>query len=380
MLKNSHEKLKNYINLYFSLYEMQFIPTLGCALIDRGKILVVPLMLGLAAFFSIWYLLVQMETLENIFALTFNVNITISSVQSIVTFLTINVMSKEKLLKALVFFDDIADTKVEHLTKSREKYLTKNLKIAWKIVRLYIIGILSGSLIFMVIGILQTNYTSPLYYRIPGIPSNSIWMRPLNIIVQTVLFYIYSGCIVNMDCLILSYLFYFRGELYAINAIAEMLCNKEENSKEILVTIYTAHRRILHEFSEIYNLLWHFYCQKLFAVSLYLCSGFFVFARINQSISIGVLLQSFIVCQLIILCMPGQLTDNCSEKLRGTLYMNFWYEMKLEDQKNLLMLMIGAQRNIQAKTIGIGRVSVYTLVQVIKTAISYALFIYAVLL
>uniref|UniRef100_A0A240SXY8 Odorant receptor n=1 Tax=Lutzomyia longipalpis TaxID=7200 RepID=A0A240SXY8_LUTLO len=379
----AHEKLKKYIIFYFKVNKTEFVPPTRYSVINKGKKFLLPFLHGLMVVFSVWHLLFQMKSLENILELTFSINFTIAGIQTIVTIFTFNEFSSKKLMKTLKYFDNIIVSKEDFIAKTRRIYLRKNLKLAWIFVRLIIYGLGFGCLIFPTVGLFQTNFTLPMYYSIPGIPASSIFYKPVNCFGQYFLFHILCLSIVSVDAFILIFIFYFRGEFYSIISVATHLSDEttiQANAVKILRTIYKAHRNILQEFFAIYDVLWHFYCQKFFGICLYLCSSLFIFSKLTNSIIVGIFLIAVVLVQLVVLSLPGQLIENCSNEFQQTLYMSLWYKMPIRDQKNFLFLMVGAQRQIQARTLGIGKVSVYTLVQVIKTAISYAAFMFAVLL
>lgn len=235
--------------------------------------------------------------------------------------------------------------------------------------RTFFIGASIVSIPLSFVGLIETNFISPLFYTIPGIPPDSIFYYPVNIIFQPLHYYLLMETIVATDCLVFIYLFYFRGEIYAINSVAELLTDRDTVHKQcfrILLTIHRAHRDVLNKFSVISNVMWHFYGQKFFVVSLYLCASIFVFMKVTNTNMTGIILLTFVLGQLILLSVPGQLIDDCTDTLRTTLYMILWYDMKLKHQKYLLILMIGAQKSIQPETLGIGHISIYTFVQVNK--------------
>uniref|UniRef100_A0A3F2ZEB5 Odorant receptor n=1 Tax=Phlebotomus papatasi TaxID=29031 RepID=A0A3F2ZEB5_PHLPP len=378
-LKDSHEKVKNYVLSYFSLYDIEFIPSTNCSVIDKGKILIFPVVLGVLTSFTGWHLMFQMTSMENLMDFTFNFNVTVAGVQTIITFICVNLIYKDDFFTVLKYFDDITTSEVEFLTKTRMDHLQSSISIAWKLIRVYFIGASILCLPLSFVGLIQLKLDAPLIYTIPGLPADTVFYYPVNIIVQPIHFYFIMESIVSMDCLFIVYLFYIRGELYAINSVAEQLINKEileSDCYKILLLVHRAHRKVMNKFSIISNVMWHFYWQKFFGVSLYMCGSFFV----SKNDLFGVIPVTFTIFQLLLLSGPGQLISDCSEMLNNTFYMILWYEMKLKDQKNLLIMMIGAQKSIQPETLGIGQISIYTFVQVAKTAFSYAMFAYAVLL
>lgn len=237
------------------------------------------------------------------------------------------------------------------------------------IYRNFLLIITAGCIPLTLPGLLQTIFM-PMYYTIPGITSDNIFYGSVNIIGTIALFFLLVECTISMDCLFMTYLFYFHGEIYSINSVAKLLNNREiliTQCDKVLRTIYKAHRKALKQFSFLYNVTWHFYFQKFFGALMYLCTGLFIFSRISNSIIFGIIIQTFALSQLLLLCIPGQLVKNCSESLRDTLYMSLWYELDIKDKRKLIIIMNGVHRGIHAETFGIGRISIFTFVQVFKS-------------
>ncbi|GAB0090705.1 hypothetical protein DMENIID0001_054570 [Sergentomyia squamirostris] len=381
MLKNSHDKVKKLFYLYFYVFEMQFIPIVGFKIINEGRLLVFPIILFFVAFCSIWHFLYEVKSLENIFDIATNINFLVVSFQILFTNAVVNIGLKPYHLRVQKYFENIVESSDEFISEARERLLSKNLQMAYLGTRGFFIFFSVAAQLFPVTGLIRTNYVSPNYYRIPGIPATNIFFYPVNIIIQFLLFWCVLVLYVGMDCLFVIYLLYFRGEMQSITAVVKLLTEKENlnsNCDRILRSIYGAHREILEEFSNFLPVLWHFYCHKLLAVSLLMCTCFFGYLQTN-SLANGMIMQMMATSLLVILCVPGQLIYNCSEELRETLYESLWYEMKPKDQRNFLMIFNGVHRSVKAETIGIEKISFSTMVQGIKTAIAYIAFIYAVL-
>ncbi|GAB0090710.1 hypothetical protein DMENIID0001_054620 [Sergentomyia squamirostris] len=323
MLKNSHDKVKKLLDLCFYVFEMQFIPSRRSTVLDYGRLLILLIILAFSAFCNIWHFLYQVKSLDNILDISVNNQCFIAAVQAIFTVTIVIIGLKRKHLEVQRYFERIVVSSEEFISEAREEHLSKSLDVAITITRFFSTFFLPTCLLFPIFALHQTNYISPLYYTFPGIPSTSLFFYPVNIFGQFFLYIYLVVLYIAMDSLFLIYLFYFRGEICSIMAVSEKLSYKE-------------------------NLGLH--C-KMLAISL-----------------------------LFIVCTPGQLIDNCSEELRETLYKTLWYEMKPKDQRNFLLIFKGAQRNIKAETMGIDKISFSTLVQGIKTAISYAAFVYTVLL
>ncbi|GAB0090706.1 hypothetical protein DMENIID0001_054580 [Sergentomyia squamirostris] len=382
MLKNSHDKVKQLIYLYFYVFEMQYIPTVRFKFINNGRLLILPLILAFSAFCNIWHFAYQVKSLDNVLDIAVNTNLLIAGVQIIFTVLVVNIGLKRYHLQVQRYFENIVESAEDFISDARKTHLSKSLEIANTVARGFSIAFIVTCQLYPAVGLYQTNYVSPFYYRIPGISSTSLFFYPVNILGQYYIYWHILFSFVAMDSLFLIYLFYFRGEIYSINAVSQMLSNQENlgsKCKVILRRIYLDHRELLEEFTSFSKVLWHFYCYRFLAVILLMCSSSFSYSRSNSFAS-GVVLQTLAISLLVILCVPGQLIDNCSVNLQETLYESLWYEMSLKDQRNFLLIFKGAQRNIKAETMAIDKISFSTSLQGIKTAISYAAFVYTVLL
>ncbi|GAB0090715.1 Odorant receptor [Sergentomyia squamirostris] len=361
---------------------MKCIPTIPCTTIDKFRFLLVPLFYVFSIFCSIWHFLYEVKSVDNILDLSINTNFLVGGVQVLWTNAVVNIGLKQNHLKVRRYFENIVESSEEFISKAREEHLSKNLQIANTVARFFYIFFMVNCHMFPIFGLVQTNYVSPNFYRFPGIPPTSVFFYPVNIIGQFLIYFIAVSLYIIMDCLFFIYMFYFRGEIQSITAVVKLLSQKENvtvNCDQILRSIYRAHRDLLNEFNSFSRVLWHFYCHKLLSVILLTCSSFFAYSK-TTSLVTGLVMQMLMISLLFLLCMPGQLLDNCSDNLQETLYESLWYEMQPKDQRKFLILYKASQRSIKAETMGIEKMSFSTLVQGMKTAISYAAFIYAVLL
>lgn len=135
VLKNTHKKLKKSILFYFSACAMQLIPETNFSIIDKAKVLIYPILLGMSVFFTSNHLLFQLTSLEKIVDFVFNFNLTIVGIQTSITFITVNIVFKRKFFTVLNFFDDIVNSYVSFLTNARMYHLESSISIAWRLVR-----------------------------------------------------------------------------------------------------------------------------------------------------------------------------------------------------------------------------------------------------
>lgn len=134
-LKESHNKIKNYVQSYFYLYEMQFIPSVNCSAIDKGKAFVFPVILTLLTSFTGWHLFFQMISMENLMDVAFNFNVTIAGIQTIITYVTVNLIYKNDFFTVLNYFDYITTSEANYFAKARLNHLQSSISISWKLVR-----------------------------------------------------------------------------------------------------------------------------------------------------------------------------------------------------------------------------------------------------
>ncbi|GAB0090717.1 hypothetical protein DMENIID0001_054690 [Sergentomyia squamirostris] len=380
MLLDIHLKLRKYIFWYFNIIEMQCIPAVGYSMIDKGKALIFPLLLSASVFCNAWHLSYQVDSLNNLLDISININFAIGGLQAIITNGIVNFILKEKHLIVLKYFDKIVQSKEELLIEAREQKLKGSLEFVEGLANISFgcILTLTGA------GLFQTNYVSPLFYTIPGISESSFLFRPANIIIQIFFSYLICYGVITSDLQSAIYLFYFHGEFSSIKVVTERLGEKRNlisrESGKILKTVYEAHLEVLSGFSDLSVILWHFYSHKMLAACLYLCSALFAYTKSNSLVTAVVFVLS-VLLQLFILCLPAQVIEDSSEEFRKTLYNKvLWYEMSPENQKQFSMIFMGSQRGIEAKTFGVGKISVYTFLQIVKAAFSYAAFVYTVLL
>ncbi|GAB0090718.1 hypothetical protein DMENIID0001_054700 [Sergentomyia squamirostris] len=367
MLTAIHDKVKKLFFLYFYLYEVQFIPSIRYGIIDKGRLLVVPILFTLSIFCSSWHLLYEVQSLEDILDITVNVNVYVGAIQIIFNVAIVNIGLKRNHLRVQRYFERIVKTSEEFLTEAREKHLSKSLQEASLVVRSLSLLFAISFQFFPIVALYQTKLVSPMYYKFPGIPSTSLFFYPVNLIGQYCIYYSTIVYYIIIDCLFLTYLFYFRGEVHSITAVAELLSHKEnlaKNCDRILRSIYGAHKNLLKEFGSLTEVMWYYYCFKFIAIIPLLCTSTFVYAR-TYSIVAGPVLQIICIALVNLLCVPGQLIDNCSDKLRETLYQTLWYEMKPKEQKKFLLIFVGTERYLNTKTIAIDKISFSTLVQMI---------------
>ncbi|GAB0090716.1 hypothetical protein DMENIID0001_054680 [Sergentomyia squamirostris] len=361
---------------------MQCIPSVRCKVTNKAKLMLVPLLLTFTTCCHIRHFLCDGTSLDDILDISITINCIVASVQILFSIAVLNIGLKNNHREVQKYFENIVESSEEFMSEAREEHLSKSLQLAYKVVRFFFLYFVAVCQFFPAMALYQTNFVSPLYYRLPGIPSSSPFFYPVNIIGQYFNFFCLVTWYIIIDCLFFIYLFYIRGEMRSITAIAELLSQKEtltSNCNQILRSVCRAHYELFQGFRSLSQIVWHYYCYKLLGLILITCSSSVVYSRTNSIVS-GPVLHILAIALLTLVCVPGQLVDDSLENLRETLYQSLWYEMKSKDQRNFLLIFNASQKNINAETFGVGKISFSTLVQVVKTTISYAAFVYTVLM
>uniref|UniRef100_A0A7G3B2R6 Odorant receptor n=1 Tax=Lutzomyia longipalpis TaxID=7200 RepID=A0A7G3B2R6_LUTLO len=209
-----------------------------------------------------------------------------------------------------------------------------------------------------------------MLFDIPGIPEESIFYYPCNFIYQFLLFFSLFELIMVSDVVIMITIACCKKEIDAISELQSTL-NDEELSKNSAGTIirraHEAHLVLADKASMLKMFFWHIYFYKLFSILLYLCTMSVGLQGLNGIFPYGAAISVFVMMlEAFLLCYFGQTLKDSSEKMSDAIYMSKWYEMNVKDQKNLVIIMIRLQHQVQVETFGFGTISIYTFVQVSK--------------
>ncbi|XP_059607396.1 putative odorant receptor 83c [Phlebotomus argentipes] len=285
-------------------------------------------------------------------------------------------------MEIMEYFDSLLASQDHLISDIRAKYYLKNSKLIYMIGRTYIV---SFSICAVIITMFQAYYSAnnlPLFYSIPGIPRESIFFYPVNLIYQLPTFWIVYEMYLTSDIILVSLIIYFDAEMMSIaDLIATMNTpNLSESELGLILKKTLETHVVLTKFAEdLKALLWHCYLIKLFMVTFLLISGMFLIQiDVNWFIpAVLIILVGIINC--FIMCFLGQFLLDGSELMSESLYMMKWHEMKTSDQKALLMLMISFDRHLKVETFGFGTINYNTFVQICKASFSYATIFYALL-
>lgn len=212
-----------------------------------------------------------------------------------------------------------------------------------------------------------SKFTAPMLFTIPGLSETSLFYYPTNVIYGTVLYFSILLNIMIADAVVMITILYFRSEFYTLAEYVTQLNDAavaRDKAASILRMTHETHKMALLKVKELTQAYWHLYFHKLFAIMIYLCCTLYIFQSLNSSLFIAVLIVGAMTSQIFILCFFGQVIENSSELLFHNFFAAKWYEMKLCDQKDYLMMMISIQKAVRIDTFGFGNISIYTFVQV----------------
>ncbi|GAB0087157.1 hypothetical protein DMENIID0001_014350 [Sergentomyia squamirostris] len=319
-----------------------------------------------------------MTSNSDLLDLAFSFVFIIAFYQCLMVYLSIHVFNEEEIIAVLTYFDHIVKTSDSEISTIRRNILSGTLKNALLFSKCFLTCLCSVGVIINIYDLNKTEWASPMLFTIPGIPRDSYFFYPTNIIFQIILYFSSIVMIIFSDAVIMVMIMYFQAQLKAITELLLKLDDEEVDQKAtaIIRTVHEEHKEALHKFNDMARSFWHAYFHKLLAIMLYLCFTFFIFQSMNESLILGVMVVVSMVSEVYVLCYFGQMVRNSSEKMSDSLYTIRWYELKVRDQKNLLMLMMRFKYPFKVETFGFGTISVYTFVQICKAAVSYATILY----
>ncbi|GAB0087156.1 hypothetical protein DMENIID0001_014340 [Sergentomyia squamirostris] len=311
--------------------------------------------------------------------LAFTIEFIIIFYEDLFVYFNTIVFNKSGMMKVLAYFDKLVEPDNTQISGLRRSILEKSLKNALFFAKSVIGFIMFLQILIVLYNLNHTGFSSPMMFTIPGIPRESIFFYPTNVISQVVLYYATVPMIVVSDVVIMIVIMYFDGQLSAITEVLVQLEDEsvaQEKGGDIIRLIHKEHTEMLEKFEEVNKSLWHTYFHKLVAGLLYICFTMFTVQSIKESFILAVMIVQGVLVLMYTLCYFGQIIRNASEDMSKALYMSKWYEMQGKDQKHFLMLMMKFRYPLELETFGFGTVSVYTFVQICKAGISYTTMIY----
>lgn len=213
----------------------------------------------------------------------------------------------------------------------------------------------------------MTNFTSPLMYKIPCIPEDSVFFRPVNVIFQWIAFIVLCIVIFGSEFILMIIVGYLDGELNSIVVVITQLSNGylvKRRGRSILLEVHKMHVKVLNILQDLITIYWHLSLHILLSNFLFICLNLYAARFISLSIStIFTLINCFF--QLCIMCFISQIIRNKTENVADALWETSWYDFPVEDQRFFALILSMAQMPKGIRACGLSTISVNTLVQVL---------------
>ncbi|GAB0087901.1 hypothetical protein DMENIID0001_022630 [Sergentomyia squamirostris] len=383
MLLQYHNQLKIFLFAYFKICRFEFLPEFTWKplnSLNSIRLLICPSHLLFGIFCILWHFFYQMNNYENILDVSMSIVYFFIAYQSMVIYIGI-IGNKRKFVDIFTYFDVLIFKKSLNISHLREKHLRNNLKLSLLLSKFFLTVLTCMGVVVVIFNLYRTGFISPMLFTIPGLSVTSSLYKPLNIIYQVVFYFTIIETVIISDVVVMITISYIQGEYSTISDLIAYLDDSSTvpNTKNLLEIIYENHRELLSRVKGVTKIFWHVYFHKLFTITLYFCGTLVLIQSFDGSILIGIMIIVAMVFQLFILCYFGQILENCSQKVAMDLYLTKWYEMTKSDQSSLLIIMITMQKVVRIDTFAFGNVSIYTFVQIIKAAASYATILYTVI-
>ncbi|GAB0087159.1 hypothetical protein DMENIID0001_014370 [Sergentomyia squamirostris] len=355
-----------------------FIPNLHNPVVVKVKQVAYVGLIFAGIVFCLWTVIDGTDILDHTYLL-FNMLFLFAQYQALLDALLFIKLQNTNLYKFTDFFNFIVSTKIGRLPQIRQSILTQTIKYGIIFVRLLYFFATLSTVVVWFYALTYTNYSSPMFSKIPYLPTTSILFYPVNVVVQTLTLILFvSGVVIN-DALGVVFVSYFNAEFDCISKLSEKLNDASSmECPKMLHEIYIAHKMAYELFSELKNYLWHSYLHKLVTACGYLV--IIVYVLQFSAVTLAIVCSGVTVFyHVFTLCFVGQLNINSSESLSLSLYMTKWYEMSAVNQKRLMFMLRISQSGIGINSFGVDAISSNTFVGLVRAALSYAAILYTFL-
>ncbi|XP_055683566.1 putative odorant receptor 83c [Lutzomyia longipalpis] len=220
----------------------------------------------------------------------------------------------------------------------------------------------------------------PVLYHLPLYPDRPLLHYTLNMIIQFIIYFIVISILCFGDHFVIFFGLHFRCELKTISELTQIYLNDSTvvaTEKYLLKEIYKKHLKVLKMLKILDDIYRIFSFNQI--LSSFICLCFVFYGSLVQD-SFEWTFYFFIVltaAELFIYCLFGETLVANTEQIGTSIYLTKWYEMSVEDQRNLLFIMRIAQKPRGIKAAGLIHVNFTTFVEILKGAASYCLILYS---
>ncbi|XP_055688568.1 odorant receptor 85b-like [Lutzomyia longipalpis] len=280
---------------------------------------------------------------------------------------------KEQFLIFFAGIEEIVKTHFDTVVDVIVKKILKETLTLTKICHFSITVIFNSTVFLLVMNGMNSPKGQPLGYYLPVFSwwgNFSFQLYGAWLILYTVL----AG-----DFIFIALALFFRGELLIIAEI--ILCFDDsqfvKDNIHLLRMIYKMHLRILKKLGTFQNVYYFLTFLQIVSSFFLIClTTFMIRFHDLQAWAYAVLLCGLM--QTFFLCLIGDILFEKASLISTALYLTKWYEMELEDQGRLLIMIAMAQKPYGIKAAGLVDVSFFTFIEIIKLSVSYCAILFTV--
>ncbi|GAB0090751.1 hypothetical protein DMENIID0001_055080 [Sergentomyia squamirostris] len=276
----------------------------------------------------------------------------------------------------IVFFTAITEIVKTHFDSAVDSLVQKILKetiLLTKICHVTITIIFNTTVFLLVHQGMNSPKGTPLGYYLPVFN----WWG--NFVFQLHGAWLILYAVLAGDFVFIALALFFRGELAIISEV--ILCFDDsafaKKNIHLLRMIYKMHLRVLKKLGAFQNVYY-------FLTFLQIISSFFLICLTTYMIrfhDIQAWAYAVLLCglmQTFFLCLIGDILFEKASTISESLYLTKWYEMGLEDQQRILIMIAMAQKPYGIKAAGLVDISFFTFIEICKLSVSYCAILFTV--
>uniref|UniRef100_A0A3F2ZEL2 Odorant receptor n=1 Tax=Phlebotomus papatasi TaxID=29031 RepID=A0A3F2ZEL2_PHLPP len=360
-----YQKFEEFIKLLLQILQLSFIPRNALKGYEK---FIFPL-LELYCFTSSVFTILYYE--QDLMIFIIRVLPTVGFLQLLTK--SLSVLANTKQLNVLFLFirEAYQAHQVDYVTDSARIHLKRSLGI----IKL-ITGILFSVNFVAGLGLMSYFvYIDSMAFAVPGVlhfPKANLFYHHIH---QFFVMQISIIIIMIPDSILISIGFYFIAILNIFKDILNYFDSIDlKNKRQFLIQVHKFHCDILDKFSIFSEVFYYTFTVQIATSVVFMMFIFFILQTDGGLAFFPLLLAIF--GQFGAVCVFGELIYSKTEKLSIELYLTNWYELGLEEQKILLMMLYMTQKTFGLKAAGMYGINVKMFIEVIKASVSFLTILY----
>ncbi|GAB0092019.1 hypothetical protein DMENIID0001_069620 [Sergentomyia squamirostris] len=248
--------------------------------------------------------------------------------------------------------------------------LYKTQKFASLVLRI-IVSLFGLTYISMIIYFYKTQYD---FIKVPFIMDD----YPLiHRIVSSVFLTTTTFFVVTADSILVVLGIYLIGAFNTISSLVKTLNGRKNipDAGKLLRDAVIFHGEVLRKLMSFYDIFYYFFLIQIATSVFFLLFHFYLLIYVLDNFAYYTMISATLG-QFCIFCIFGQIIHTTTERIFIDLYHTLWYEMKIEDQRILLMMMTISQKTYGLKAAGMYDINLDMFIQVIKLCYSFCTIMY----